>query len=312
VPLSLSTPATLTRQRLLRPFPQFSNVNDRQVSEGLNRYNAAVFEWVKRPTNGWGGKMSYTYSVLKDNQIGESNFYSSNPAALPLNNYNYIASAPGCAAGASLSSACYDPRSEYGYSLIDVPHRFIFAPLVELPFGKDKKWGNKSALANAVLGGWAIASITNLQSGFPITVNQSDNSGTLSGSQRPNLIPGVDLATSGDYAARLATADHSGATWLNPAAFSLAAANTFGNAPRTITAVRTPIQFNTDISFIKSVRVSGRTTGQLKIEMLNLFNRVITRGLQGAATYAPGNNFGQDTIQAGFMRIAQIMFRLQF
>src|SRR5262249_44787332 len=42
VPASLSTPATLTRQRLLRPFPQFSNINARQVSEGINRYNAAV------------------------------------------------------------------------------------------------------------------------------------------------------------------------------------------------------------------------------------------------------------------------------
>src|SRR2546429_5353259 len=57
-------------------------------------------EWTKRTTHGWGGKLSYTYSVLKDNQIGETNFYSSNPAGLPLNNYNYIASAPGCAAGA--------------------------------------------------------------------------------------------------------------------------------------------------------------------------------------------------------------------
>jgi len=311
VPLSLSTPATLTRQRLLRPFPQFSNINDRQVSEGINRYNAAVIEWTKRVTHGWGGRMSYTYSVLKDNQIGESNFYSSNPAALPLNNYNYIASAPACAAGAQLTSGCYDPRSEYGYSLIDVPHRFIFAPIVELPFGKGKGRA-ETGLANALAGGWTIAVATNLQSGFPITINQSDNSGTLSGSQRPNLVPGVDLATTGDYAARLATADHPTATWINPAAFSLAPANTFGNAPRTITALRTPVQFNTDLSVIKNVRLTDRVSGQLKLEMLNLFNRVITRGLQGAATYAPGNNFGQDTIQAGFMRIAQIMFRVQF
>jgi hypothetical protein len=50
----------------------------------------------------------------------------------------------------------------------------------------------------------------------------------------------------------------------------------------------------------------------VKIEMLNMFNRVLTRGLQGASTYAPGNNFGQDTIQAGFMRVAQIRFRIQF
>ena len=34
VPASLSTPATLARARLLQPFPQFSNVNARQVTEG--------------------------------------------------------------------------------------------------------------------------------------------------------------------------------------------------------------------------------------------------------------------------------------
>ena len=312
VPLSLSAPTTLSRQRLLRPFPQFSNINDRQVSEGINRYNAAVIEWTKRVTNGWGGRISYTYSVLKDNQVGETNFYSSNPVGLPLNNYNYIASAPACVAGAQLTSACYDPRSEYGYSLIDVPHRFIFAPIVDLPFGKNRKWANESAVADAIIGGWTIAVVTNVQSGFPININQSDNTGTLSGSQRPNLIPGVDLATTGDYADRLASADHASATWINPAAFSLAAANTFGNAPRTITALRTPIQNNTDVSFIKNIRLSDRVNSQLKIEVLNMFNRVITRGLQGAATYAPGNNFGQDNIQAGFMRIIQIMFRVQF
>ena len=35
----------------------------------------------KRLTHGWGGRVSYTYSVLKDNQIGETNFYSSVGAA---------------------------------------------------------------------------------------------------------------------------------------------------------------------------------------------------------------------------------------
>ena len=51
------------------------------VLEGKNRYNAAVIEWSKRMTHGWGGRVSYTYSVLKDNQIGEGNFYS--PARPP-------------------------------------------------------------------------------------------------------------------------------------------------------------------------------------------------------------------------------------
>src|SRR4030095_13444937 len=73
----LASQATLSRGQLLRPYPQFLNVQARQVSEGVNRYNAAVVEWSKRPSRGGiGGRVSYTYSVLQDNQIGGNNFYS--------------------------------------------------------------------------------------------------------------------------------------------------------------------------------------------------------------------------------------------
>ena len=74
----LSTQATLTRAQLLRPYPQFLNVSARQVSEGMNRYNAGVIEWSRRTggSNWYGGRVSYTYSVLKDNQFGESNFFT--------------------------------------------------------------------------------------------------------------------------------------------------------------------------------------------------------------------------------------------
>ena len=130
----LSTQATLTRAQLLRPYPQFLNVQDRQVSEGVNRYNAAVFELSKRPSKGGlGGRFSYTYSVLKDNQVGESNFYTNNGNAVPVNNYNYISSMPACQSGQQFTTACYDPLSEYQTGVLDVPHRFIIAPIWQLP-----------------------------------------------------------------------------------------------------------------------------------------------------------------------------------
>jgi hypothetical protein len=140
VPRSLSTPATLSRARLLRPFPQYGQINARGVSEGMSRYNAAVFELTKRMSSGIGGRFSYTYSQLKDNQFGEDNFYMPVSPGLPMNNYNYVASLPDCADGQEFTTACFDPRSEFGYSLLDVPHRVILAPMVELPFGTGKKW----------------------------------------------------------------------------------------------------------------------------------------------------------------------------
>src|SRR5262249_7314455 len=105
---------------------------------------------------------------------------------------------------------------------------------------------------------------------------------------------------------------HPTARWVNPAAFSQAAANTFGNAPRTITDVRTPRQANVDASFGKSFRF-GTKSAQLKVETLNLFNRVNVRSLNGRNTFAAGSaTFGGTATQAGFMRIMQIMLRVSF
>jgi hypothetical protein len=307
---SLASSATLSRNQLLRPYPQFLNVNALQVTEGLSRYNAAVIEWTKRLTHGWGGRVSYTYSVLKDNQVGEDNFYSRVSPQLALNNYNYIASMPRCAGGVQSTSACYDPYAEYGYSMLDVPHRVILAPIVELPFGQNRKWANASKAANWVIGDWSVSAIVNLQSGFPLNVQQADNTGLLGGAQRPNL-SGQSLATSGNYEDRLASADHPRATWISPAGFTLAPANTFGTAPRTITALRSPTQKNVDASFAKIFRVGESKTVQVKVEMLNLLNRVTVRAGFGANTV--GNaNFGQIVNQAGFMRITQVMFRYSF
>jgi hypothetical protein len=224
-----------------------------------------------------------------------------------MNNYNYIAAAPACTT--TNFAACYNPDADYTYSILDVPHRVILAPVAELPFGRGKKWGNSGA-ADWIAGGWVLSAAVNLQAGFPLSVQQSDNTGTLSAVQRPNIVPGVDLATPGNYEDRLASADHPTATWINPAAFTTAPANTFGNAPRTITDLRTPPQYNVDAVFIKNLRF-GTQNAQIKIEMLNLFNRVNVRALQGANTFG-NSNFGRTSQQAGFMRITQLMFRYSF
>jgi hypothetical protein len=303
-----STSATLSRQQLLRPYPQFGNINAGRVLEGKNQYHAVVIEWSKRMVHGFGGRVSYTYSNLKDNQFGEGNFYSAGGTTNPLNNYNYIASMPACTT--TNFAACYNPDADWGTSLLDVPHRVILAPMAELPFGRGKKWGANSSAADWLAGGWTIVAAINIQSGFPIAVVQADNTGLLGGTQRPNIVSGVDLSTPGSYEDRLASADHPTATWINTAAFTSASAFTFGNAPRTITDQRSPGQFNVDGVFSKRLRF-GTRSAEIKIEMLNLLNRVNVRSLNGRNTI--GNaNFGTTGAQAGFMRITQIMFRFSF
>src|SRR5207249_6203571 len=178
-----SQSATIARGQLLRPFPQFGNVIARQVSAGRSMYHALVIEVNRRMSKGIGGRASYTRSRLMDNQFGQGNFWSRlNNGALPENNY--------------------DLDAEYAYSLLDVPHRFVFAPFAELPFGEGKPW-LKSGVGSALLGGWTIAALGTLESGFPLNViQQNNNTGSLGGTQRPNLT-NVDPTTTGSTLDRL-------------------------------------------------------------------------------------------------------------
>jgi hypothetical protein len=286
----LSTQATVQRRQLLRPFPQYQNVIAHQITEGKSRYNAAVFEVVKRMSNGWGGRFSYTYSVLKDNQFAEGNFFSGGNSGTPYN----LAFVEG--------SKYFNPDVEYSYGILDMPHRFAFSPMFELPFGQGKKWMNGGGLSDALLGGWTIASVITLESGFPINVTQSDNSNTFSGQQRPNLVSGTDPNTSGSLSDRLGG-------WINPSAFTLAPANTIGNAPRTLDNLRTPRRDNVDLSLGKIVSFAGGMKAQVRVEVINLTN---TPKVRGPVQSLSASNFGQITTQSGFMRMTQIMFRLSF
>jgi hypothetical protein len=190
----LANQATVTRAQLLRPYPQFLNVSARQVSEGMNRYNAGVVEWTRRVGGGsWvGGRVSYTYSVLKDNQFGETNFFSNAGSGLTLNSYAYIQGSPS-----------YNPRADYAYGILDVPHRLVMSPILEVPFGEGRRWSSSNGLVDLLAGGWTASAIITIQSGFPIGLQQSDNTGTFGGAQRPNVVDGAVRETDGSMADRL-------------------------------------------------------------------------------------------------------------
>ncbi len=286
----LSTQATLTRAQLLRPFPEFLNVFARQSTGARSRYNAGVVELQKRLTHGWGGRFSYTYSRLDDNQFGETNQYS-----------QVAGGSAGSGTGRALDN--YNLDAEYSRSLLDVPHRLVLAPIFELPFGAGRHWLSQGAMANAIAGGWTVAGVFEFVSGFPINVAQNgDNTGTFSGEQRPNVVDASAAATSGDREARFNG-------WINPAAYSPAPAFTFGNAPRTNPDLRTPDRNNIDLVISKDIAVKTGVHGQIKIELLNLTNHVKT---DGPEQRLGRSDFGLITAQAGFMRITQITFRLGF
>jgi hypothetical protein len=62
---------------------------------------------------------------------------------------------------------------------------------------------------------------------------------------------------------------------------------------------------------MKTFRLGESRTALVKVEMLNLFNRVNVRAGLNANTVG-NTNFGQINNQIGFMRITQVMFRYSF
>jgi len=274
---NLANSATITRGQLLRPFQQFDNVLVHRVTDARARYNAVTLRFDKRVRNNWGVNANYTFSRLMDNQFGESNTYS-NRNGSALDNYNL--------------------DGEWGYSLLDVPHRLNLNGTLILPLGSGHKWLTKG-LSNALLGGWSVTVGARFQNGFPVSVWQSNNnSGLLGSTQRPNVVPGVDLATSGSLDDRLTN-------WINAAAFTAAPAFTFGNTPRTFADLRTPGQRNVDLS-IQKAHAFGTRSISVRADVMNLFDNPLFTTLQsqfGTPT------FGQLTAVGGYARSVQFQAR---
>jgi hypothetical protein len=288
------TSATIQRRELLRPYAQFGDILMRQANDARSQYHAAVFKFEKRISNGWGGRVNYTYSRLSDNQFGETNFFSS---------------------ASTEAQDAYNLDAEYSIGLLDVPHKIAISPIFELPFGEGKRWV-QGGFGAAILGDWTISSIIGFESGFPLQVrNNTNNTQNFSRMQRANLGTG-EIATDGSRYDRLAPAQGAGCTndcgiglWVNDAAFTAAPAFTLGTLPRTLDDVRTPHRNNWDFVASKSVRMRGSMRGEIKFEVLNLTNTVKTTGpvvTKGSTT------FGQIRTQSGFMRLTQLMFRMSF
>lgn len=277
--------ATVSAGQLLRPFPQFGDINLTEVTAAKRQYHAMILELDKRVTSsGWGGRLSYTFSSTKDNQFGESNAYA-NRSGVPQNNY--------------------DLDAEYGPSLTDSPHRIILAPVFRFPTPS-------GGAREAFLGGWMASAIVELVSGGPLSPDISggtsnNNLGLLGGRLRPNVVgdPNFSDLTDGE---RVSTASNPSARWFNRGAFQTPGPGQFGTSPRTLDDARLQFRKNLDVVVAKDTRF-GRHTGQIRFELLNVTN---TAKFGAAATSTDTATFGRVGTQRGFMRIWQLSFRYSF
>jgi hypothetical protein len=126
--------ATIARERLLRPFPQFDAVNT-TTNEGRSWYNALQLRLERRFSAGYTLSTNYTFSRYEQ-------------ATEFLN-----------AADAAPVRIISDQ---------DVPHRFSLSGIYELPFGDERRFSSSNNVVSAIISGWQVSGIYSLQSGVPI------------------------------------------------------------------------------------------------------------------------------------------------
>jgi hypothetical protein len=275
--------ATISPVQLLLPFPQYTSVSLLNSGTAAARYYSFYFRGQRRFANGLSLLASYTWSRSNDNIIGLST-----AGALQ------VASVAG-------AQNAYNLPGEWSLSTQDVPNRFTTAITYELPFGKGKHFLANNRALNWVVGGWSANAVSAIQTGYPLSVTQTNNNSVLGASyQRPNAT-GVDPATSGSTDSRIND-------WLNTAAFSAAPEFTFGNTSRFLN-VRGPGLFNWDLSLFKTFAIKERLKAQFRAEALNATNTVY---FGNPATSISSSTFGVITSQINNPRLLQLGVRFSY
>ncbi len=127
----------------------------------------------------------------------------------------------------------------------------------DLPFGKGRQYMT-SGVGAAILGGWQLATITQLRSGTPYSVTFS--------STQPGWIANRANVVSSDFY----PSNQSIAGWFNPSAFAIPTTYTYGNSARNM--LWGPGQVIVDMSVLKDIQIVERFKLQFRAEAFNMPN----------------------------------------
>ena len=219
------TGANMSRERLLRPYPQYDSVTASRF-DGYSWYNSLQAGIDKRFSKGYTIGVNYTWSKYMQ-------------------------------ATETLQSDDLAPTRVI--SDFDRPHRLVGSGIVELPFGKGKKFLNVGGVANGIVGGWQVSAVYTLQSGAPI------NFGNI-------IFYGADPQT-----IALPRSQQTVARWFNTdAGFEKNASRQLASNvrpfPLRFSSIRADIMNNWDVSVQKNTMVKERYNFQFKAEFLNAMN----------------------------------------
>jgi len=232
----------------------------------------------------------------------------------------------------------FDRESFRSVSPNNAPHVFVVNYLIELPFGKNKRYLNQGGFVDRVVGGWQFNGINRYQSGVPLSFFTSDPvftdflqlTGYL-GNLRLNPT-GQPFEGSGTF-----IDNRFGRQFINTAAFtpppqfgsgfnnnpsgapigSAAYAayyadplRFFGSLAPALSSVHSQPFYSEDFSLLKKTTITETVTFELGAELFNAFNR--TYFFFPTTDLRDFGNFGFQSVGANNPRRIQIRLRLLF
>jgi hypothetical protein len=223
----------VSRGQLLRPYPQFTDVIPLYHSGADSNYNSMQVTVTKRLSHGLVFDSSYTWAKNLD----EGNNHQDS----------------------------YDIANDWSLTDIDLAHRFVMSYIYELPFGRNRHFGQSwSPWLNAIAGGWQFNGITVFQSGTTLALSASNTAGIFNPVTRAN--------NNGRSGKREGPVDERLDAYFDKSVYSPPPAFTFGNVSTRLPDIRNDGVHNFDLSIFKEFGVAEGVKVQFRTEMLNAFN----------------------------------------
>lgn len=245
-----------------RIFPAFALVRP-TFSMAKSKYDSLQTSVRMRPTHGLNFLASYTLGHAKDHVSG-LNIGGEPRPVLPVTIGDQ----------ASFDKAL---SYEWGDALFDVRHRFVVSFGAELPTPR-----SMGPIVEHVIGGWQLNGIVQKQTGFPLSVTNSQLDIRYL-TNRPDATCDPN-----------ANAPHTTDQWFNTSCFVVRPLAQTGDRPGNAgrNTIRGPGFAETDLSLFKNVDFGRGQRIQLRVEAFNLLNQAHFNNPSGAIGTA---NFGKIT-----------------
>jgi hypothetical protein len=219
-------------------------------------FNALIVDLRHRPSHGLQFDVNYTFSKSLTNYDANSAIVNSSFTTLRNENYSK---------GPAPFQAAHQIKGQLVY---------------QLPFGPGHKWSSSSGVVNRIIGGWEIDDVTRFQTGQPVLVTD----GTTGGGTFNNNGAGINLVglTASQIQSMFVTNKTAlvGAVTYVPSSLLLGNfANTNVFQPCAVAGTLCgrpfftgPSFFRTDLSVVKTTKITERVNFEMRAELLNAFN----------------------------------------